>query len=285
MASVDALKQQEPLPIPHLAFGHATHMGLVRRSNYDAYSCFVGAVDSQQGHVEFGLFAVASGGGWGGEGDKAAAIAVRVVTREIVGNAHSLFFAADGSPLNAHDALVPALEKANIEVRQGLTFDDLSQDTLDGAVLTAAAVIGNTVSLVHIGDNRAYVVSDAGIEQITRDHTLGQRLVELGHITRQEARSHPHKHIWYRFLGGEHEFESDTYSRALTPRSKILLCTDGLWQQVEEAEIFGAITGHSRPQDACDTLVSLANAHGGEDNVTVIVVNMPGSNRPTANGQ
>jgi protein phosphatase len=191
--------------------------------------------------------------------------------REVINGLCLPFIKSETSQLDVTDILVSAVEKSNIEVLQGLTFDEVFQSTLDGATLTVAVVVGNVVYIAHVGDNRAYLISEGGIKQITRDHTIPQALVEHGHIAPGEAKNHDMTKVLYRYVGAE-TIDPDLCSLSLLPGSHLLICSDGVWRQAEDEEIFSTLVNHPRPQEACDKLVSLANAHGGEDNVTVILV-------------
>jgi len=264
----------------YLTFGYATDVGLIHKSNYDAYGCFVASIFQQGKDVDFGLFAVASGGGWGGEGDKAAAIAIRVIMQEVIGKIDIPILNSEPGQSDLYDLLRAGVEKANVEVLNGMTFDELFGSTLDGTTLTVALVVGRMAYIANAGDNRAYLFSNTPthMEQITHDHTMVQVLVDKAHITPEEAQGHPMARVLYRYVGAE-TIDVDIYTHSLIPGAKLLLCSDGLWRQVRDNEIASVVTTNTHPQIVCGELIRLANANGGEDNVTVVVVEMP-----TANG-
>jgi protein phosphatase len=137
-------------------------------------------------------------------------------------------------------------------------------------------MIGNLAYIVHVGDSRVYLITRDKIEQVTRDHSLVQRLIELDQLSPEEAADHPQKNVLYRALGQSDNLEVDTLTRRLPPHSRLLLCSDGLWNQVEEQEIHDIIMEHSNPQEACEALIAKANSRGGIDNVTAILVQVPG---------
>jgi protein phosphatase len=114
------------------------------------------------------------------------------------------------------------------------------------------------------------------MEQITRDHSIVQRLIELDQLNPEDVADHPQKNVLYRALGQNEGLEVDTLTRRLPPSAKLLLCSDGLWNMVEERELREVATSNCTPQEACDRLIALANKHGGQDNITVIVLQLPG---------
>ena len=106
------------------------------------------------------------------------------------------------------------------------------------------------------------------------DHSLVARLLELGQLSAEEASAHPQRNVLYRALGQRERLEVDTFVESVPAGSHLLLCSDGLWGAVSEPEIEAIVTASASPQEACDTLVTAANEHGGEDNITVILVSM-----------
>jgi serine/threonine protein phosphatase PrpC len=123
-----------------------------------------------------------------------------------------------------------------------------------------------------VGDSRAYLINEDGISQITTDHSLVERLVAMGQITADEARVHPQRNVIYRTIGDKEEAEADFFVRQLKPGDSLLLCSDGLSGKVEDAEIWRLVRRGRSPQEACEQLVQAANDNGGDDNITVIIV-------------
>ena len=138
--------------------------------------------------------------------------------------------------------------------------------------LTCALVLGTNAFLVHVGDSRAYILIKNTIRQITTDHSLVNRLIELGQITPQEAKLHPQRNVLYRALGLAGSLEVDTYLQSLPVHSSLLLCSDGLWQMVPQEAILFTVNSATSPQAACRQLIALANENGGEDNITAVLV-------------
>jgi protein phosphatase len=120
-----------------------------------------------------------------------------------------------------------------------------------------------------------YLLHQGSIDKLTRDHSYVQRLIEMDQITPAEASDHPQRSLLYRALGQNDTIEIDTTMRRIPPGAKLLLCSDGLWDQVQDREIREIVYKSRSPQDACTQLIALANARGGIDNVTVILLQMP----------
>ena len=132
------------------------------------------------------------------------------------------------------------------------------------------------MTIAHVGDSRAYTVSEDGqVEVLTRDHSLVQRLVELGQITDEEAAVHPQKNVLYRALGQGEPFSPDIRTIPTPQHGYLLICSDGLWGVVPEEQIIKIILESENPQDACSALVAAANEAGGPDNITAILVHLP----------
>jgi PPM family protein phosphatase len=250
----------------HIAFGQATDVGLVRNNNQDSALSFFFTSRSMEEKPDFGLFVIADGMGGHMEGERASAITVRVLAAQVTNSIYLPILSGtnDADQTPAAEALVSGIQKANTEVIQ--------QVPDGGTTVTAVVVIGDLAYVAHVGDSRAYFVTPDGVEQITRDHSLVQRLIELGQLTEDEAAEHPQKNVLYRALGQNETLEVDIWKRRLTSNSRILLCSDGLWGLVEEREIYEIVMNSADPQQACDKLVALANTRGGTDNITAILL-------------
>ena len=146
-----------------------------------------------------------------------------------------------------------------------------------GTTLTAALVLGQQVTIAHVGDSRAYFVyPDGRTEPITRDHSLVKRLEELGHITPEEAVNYPHRNVLYRALGQGELLDPDIFTVAFPQPGYLMICSDGLWGVVAEQDIVRSIIEAPSLQRACQNLVSAANAAGGPDNISVILAQLIG---------
>ncbi|NPV67213.1 MAG: serine/threonine-protein phosphatase [Anaerolineae bacterium] len=261
-------------PNQHIAYGHGTDVGQVRTNNQDAILTFFASQGNADSIPDFGLFIVADGMGGHHHGEKAATIATQILAEQVT-----------------RQIFLPMLTPRYEEIYSGPSFlteiltkavrassDIVSKHVPEGGTtVTAAVVIGDLVHIVHVGDSRAYLITrEYGIEQITRDHSLVQRLIELDQLTPEEAALHPQKNVLYRAIGQSDNLEVDAVTRRLPADSYLLLCSDGLWNTVPETVVHRIILDSETPQHACDRLIATANEHGGPDNISVILLHAPG---------
>lgn len=261
-----------PAPTGHLTFGQASDQGMVRMNNQDSvFSFFFSSVTVEE-FPDFGVFIVADGMGGHQEGEKASAITARIVASYIIQKIYVPML--NGQDMNDADqptiveALVDAVQEANTTVREKVADG--------GTTLTAVVVRGEAAHVAHVGDSRAYWISGQGeIEQITRDHSVVQRLIELDQLTPEEAETHDQRNVLYRAIGQNEDVEVEIHRKRLLPDSYMLICSDGLWNMVSNEEIMEIIQASNTPQEACEKLVALANTHGGTDNITVTLIRTP----------
>jgi protein phosphatase len=168
------------------------------------------------------------------------------------------------------ELLQEAIQQANRVLLQRAK----AQSSDMGSTVTAALIIGNAVTVVNVGDSRTYLLREGQIQQVTQDHSLVARLVEANVILPEEVRQHPRRNEIYRSLGQDAEIEVDTFTFALKRGDRLILCCDGLWEMVEDTQIQQIAEAAKTPQQACDALIQTANQAGGEDNISVIVVEM-----------
>jgi protein phosphatase len=142
-----------------------------------------------------------------------------------------------------------------------------------GATATVALVMDSQAFIANVGDSRTYLVRDGKIERVTRDHSLVERLVEAGQIEPDDVYDHPSRNLIYRSLGAGHAaVEVDIFVEKLRPGDALLLCCDGLWEMVRDPQLQQIINEHEDIEQACETLISVANTNGGEDNITAVLV-------------
>ena len=264
----------EPIPETptneHIAFAQATDVGMVRSNNQDAVLSFFCATRSVDERPDFGLFAVADGMGGHHDGEKASALTVRTLLTELT---TSLFLPLITGAHEAGDTPISEILASAVLKSNGAVIRQVPDG---GTTLTAVTIIGDLAYVSHVGDSRIYYIVGDRIEQITRDHSLVQRLIELDQLTPAEAADHPQKNVLYRALGQTETLEVDILTRRLTPHSRLLICSDGLWNLVEERELREIIMKNGSPQVACDQLIALANSRGGVDNITAVLLHIPG---------
>lgn len=255
----------------HVSYGLTTDVGMVRTNNQDTLYAFASNMRGALNKPDFGLFIVADGMGGHHDGEKASALTVNTIATQLVQQLYLSILddESEEEHIPITESLVTALQRANASI-----IDKVPDG---GTTATVVAIVNDLAYIVHVGDTRVYLVSNNEIEQLTRDHSLVQRLIELGQLTPEEAISHPQRNVLYRALGQNPHLEVDAITRRLTSSSRILICSDGLWNSVPEKTILESmVQGHS-PQSTCEKLVSLANIMGGSDNITAIVIYMPGA--------
>jgi len=143
-----------------------------------------------------------------------------------------------------------------------------------GSTAVSALIIPPHAALTWVGDSRAYLCENGELRQLSKDHSLVQRLIEIGQITPAEARRHEHKNVITRSLGARQSGLAGAESSALRLKrgDRLMLCSDGLTTHVEDAQIRDILRRHSEPDEAARELVVAANAGGGTDNVSVVVI-------------
>jgi serine/threonine protein phosphatase PrpC len=230
-----------------LAAASATDQGLVRSNNEDAF-----LIDDQRA-----LFAVADGMGGHRGGEVASHTAIEALRAAI----------ANGTPL--HDAIT----RANAAVLSRAAGDD--ELTGMGTTMTALIAVGGHQLLVgHVGDSRAYMLHEGTLRRATDDHSLVEELVREGRLTPEQAESHPQRAIVTRALGVDADVDVDLYTLEIEVGDRIVLCSDGLTTMVRERDIERVARTEADPQRLAEALVAAANAAGGEDNTTVVVVDV-----------
>jgi serine/threonine protein phosphatase PrpC len=250
--------------------GTGQSAGIERSHNEDALLVFTGQSAGQEPLPDFGLFVVADGMGGHRAGEVASAISVRTVARELTQK--TIVDMLDPEPdyeneLPIQDLIRDAMEEANQAVVDAVPGG--------GTTLTAAVLMGNQVTIGHVGDSRAYVIENGRAEVLTRDHSLVERLRELGQLTPEEAANHPQRNVLYRAIGQGANLEIDVFTTPAPKGGSMLLCSDGLWGVISDERILKIVNGANHPQSACEELVKAANAAGGPDNITAVLVRFP----------
>jgi serine/threonine protein phosphatase PrpC len=259
-----------PSTQPRLEVGWATDVGEVRRHNEDTALIITSAHDGETALPTFGFFVLADGMGGHQAGEVASSLAARVVAHHIVRQFYLPILISQ-----EHDTYQPALNEVLVAAVQAANNAVAEQVPGGGTTLTCALVLGPRAYFAHVGDSRAYVVTEEGLDQITHDHSLVDRLVELGQLTRDEAAIHPQKNVLYRAVGQSGLLEVDTPVCTIPHGGRLLLCSDGLWSIVSETEMLNIVTTAPSLQAACESLVAAANRAGGPDNVTAILAKPP----------
>ena len=243
-------------------WGAATDAGRVRDSNEDAFV------------AEPLVFAVADGLGGHQAGEVASAMAADIVRERL----------AHGAP--SADVLVAAVVEANAAIFQ--TARRNSGQMGMGTTLTALAVLANgegeptQLALANVGDSRIYLLRSGQMVRATVDHSYVQELLATGLISEEDARNHPRRNIVTRALGIEPTVRVDSWLMPMVRGDRFVLCSDGLVDEIDDDAIKALVVAIADPQAAADTLVAEAVAHGGRDNVTVVVLDVVEGAEPTA---
>ena len=219
-----------------------------------------------------GLYLVADGMGGHTEGQLASRLATRGCVSALRGLA--------GSRATLTDKLRACVQHANREVYE--TAQAKPELTGMGTTLVALLAGGGRIALAHVGDSRAYLIRSGTIRRLTDDHSLVAELVRRQEISEDAARGHPHRHVLTRALGVRRQVEPDLAEMTPAPGDAVVLCSDGLTTHLEDAEIAAVAAKEQDVEAICTRLVDLANARGGEDNITVALVRCDPD--PTASG-
>lgn len=251
----------------HLRVGRASDVGQVRSHNEDVLLTIESTFDGDEPLEPFGIFIIADGMGGHHAGEVASSLATRMVANQLVRDVYMPYLIHGADHTNQvplADALQNAVEAANQAVH--------TQVPGSGTTLTCALVIDSRAYLAHVGDSRAYLYYNQQLQQVTKDHSYVDKLVELGQISAEAAAVHPQRNVLYRAVGQGDQLEIDLHLIDLPPRSRLLLCCDGLWGMLSDAVIQAILASAKTPQDACNELIAAANEAGGRDNITVVIV-------------
>ena len=248
--------------------GWCTDVGQVRNQNEDALFVLSGEQEASNAAPPFGLFMLADGMGGHQSGEIASALALRVAASWLL--SHIYFPLVDASDRGADQpSLTDVVREAILQANRVVTRDYPGS----GSTLTCAMVLGDRLFMGHVGDSRAYLLrAGQPARLLTKDHSLVNRLMEMGQLTEEEAAVHPQRNVLYRAIGQGATLEIDVFTYALEPEDRLLLCSDGLWGAVDEAEMWRLIQDAPTPQQACAQLVAAANAAGGHDNISVVLI-------------
>ncbi len=271
--ALDALRRAR-MPAAALVMHSAarSHRGMVRELNEDALLATQLTLVRRGRRRSWGLFVVADGMGGHSAGEVASDLAIRGAYAAV----HQAYLSAAVDEDRDDDAHVlqqvvrQAIEQANqYVVREA---DGAGNDM--GATMTMALVAGDRAVIGNIGDSRTYLWRDGQLQRISRDHSLVQRLVELGQITDEEAYAHPQRNAVLRSLGDHATITVDVFEQRMRPGDGLVLMSDGLWELVRDPAMAALIAGQPDVAAACDALVAAANDAGGHDNISVVFVTL-----------
>ncbi|HWQ13878.1 MAG TPA: protein phosphatase 2C domain-containing protein [Roseiflexaceae bacterium] len=244
-------------------------IGRVRQVNQDHVFALTATLPREGGDLQMGLFIVADGMGGHEGGEVASRMAISAAVRHVL--AELLVPALDESVSAAiRPMIVAAIQEANRAIWEHARA--IGSDM--GTTCTLALLLGHTLHLGHVGDTRAYLVSPREIRRLTEDHSAVSRLIELGQLDAADAREHPMRSQLYRTVGQQPEVAVDVVTAPQGDATHLLLASDGLWSLVDDESMRAVVIGAATPQAACEELVARANAAGGDDNISAVVVHM-----------
>lgn len=252
---------------PQLSVGVAQSVGRQRDHNEDTIFTFTALLADGVRDIPVGIYIVADGMGGHQNGEIASSVAARSMADYVLNKLYGplLGVREEGLSDSIQEVMEGGVREAHRLVQRNAPGG--------GTTLTAALVIGEQVTTAHVGDSRAYFIfPDGRMKVITQDHSYVQRLLELGQITEKEAMNHPQRNVLYRALGQAEPFRADVNTFDLPHPGYLMICSDGLWGVVPEIEIFRIINSSKNLPHACHQLVEAANAAGGPDNISVVLV-------------
>ncbi|MCI9157613.1 MAG: Stp1/IreP family PP2C-type Ser/Thr phosphatase [Lawsonibacter sp.] len=231
-----------------------THRGAVRQQNQDSFAVKV----LEDGRV---IALVCDGMGGARAGNVASTMAVELFMDH---------FLQEGQEGPAEERMGHAASVANQAIFQRSIQDEAC--TGMGTTIVAVLASPGEAVILNEGDSRAYHINSRGIVLVTRDHSLVEDLVERGELTREQARTHPHKNLITRALGAEPVLMADCFRQPLAPGDHLLLCSDGLSNVLNEQEMLYEVIHGGPEEGCCQRLLEIALSRGAPDNVTVVLV-------------
>ncbi len=286
-------KQMAHLPIINIALYSQTDAGVVRSGNEDNFLALDLSTGSSwtangeerrdlltyQQRRHGSLFAVSDGMG----GTVAGEIASRMVVETVRDWMLRLQADVVYSRVPVYYRLRRALEETNLLIyRESAT--NAERDGL-GATFTAVVTEGSLGYFAQVGDSRAYLIRQGRIVRVTKDQSLVQRLIDIGQITEEEAETHPYRNIILQALGTNSAVQANFSSLNLCQLDVLVLCTGGLSGKLQADEIASIVNAAADLKSACRELINLAKERGGEDNITVVIVQFSGSGLAQPDGQ
>jgi serine/threonine protein phosphatase PrpC len=256
--------------VPQLSVGIAQSKGIQRDKNEDSLFSLTTNLFTNDSGIQFGLFMIADGMGGHENGEVASSIATKIVSDYIISRFFRSLVSLAGvdKELSIQEIVRLGIDEAHKAIKK--------ETPGGGSTLSLVLIMGSQMTIGHVGDSRVYLLSpDGNLQLLTKDHSLAKRLEEIGEISPEQASNHPQRNYLYRALGQGESLEPDIATYFLQPQSQIILCTDGLWGVISEKDIIQSLQLTGEPKYSCQLLVNKANALGGPDNITVILVRVP----------
>jgi serine/threonine protein phosphatase PrpC len=260
-----------PQPVTvRLLVGQRTDPGQVRELDED--SLFVLTLsptyESRIGPV-LGLFVIADGMGGHAGGEVASRLALQVLVDHVM---RSVILPELAGELVLEADILPLLRQATMAANDAVYLARQKRETDMGTTLTTALIRDAHLFLAHVGDSRIYRWNADGLEQLTTDHSVIARMIANGQAKPEELYTHLHRSVIYRCIGDKPLVDVDADLLPLAPGDRVIVCCDGLWEMIRDEGIDDVMMQEADPQEACDLMVQRANAAGGDDNISIIVV-------------
>jgi serine/threonine protein phosphatase PrpC len=259
----------EPQAIRFLV-GQRSDAGQVRELDEDSLLILTAmpTYESRTGPV-LGLFALADGMGGHSGGEVASKMALQVLADHVI---RTIILPELAGELTLEDEVLALLRQATGAANDAVYLTRQKRGNDMGTTLSMVYIRNDRLFLAHVGDSRIYRWNSDGLEQLTTDHSVIASMIANGQARPEELFTHPQRSVIYRSIGDKPVVDVDTDLLPLVPGDRIILCCDGLWEMVRDEGIEDVMMQEADPQLACDVLVRHANAAGGEDNISVIVV-------------
>lgn len=265
------LQSVKHLETPQILVGVAQSIGKERETNEDSLFSLTMNLNSNGLVRNFGLYLIADGMGGHEDGEVASRIAIEKMSSYVIDK--FLLPSISNKNHQLDNSIQEVLRDGVISAHQAIKHTVKGS----GTTLTAALILGDQLTLAHVGDSRAYIIDpDWRMTLLTHDHSLVKRLEEIGQLTTEEASRHPKRNLLYRALGQGDQIDPDISSYRIYPGQMLLLCTDGLWGVLPEVDINQLVRSSPEAQIICQSLINAANSAGGPDNISVILVCFPG---------
>jgi serine/threonine protein phosphatase PrpC len=249
-----------------LVWAKATDQGLQRDHNEDYLEAWHFARSSGG---TLGLFVVADGLGGQDSGEVASRMATEAIWQTLRPGVWEPVLRGESLAADAlEQQLIAAISAAN----QSVYDARVARNSQMSSTLTMALLVDNMAYIGNVGDSRTYLWNELGLRAITKDHSLVQRLVDTGQLQPEEVYTHPQRNLIYQSIGDRPEVKPDVFRHPLAPADQLLLCSDGLWEMVRSEGIEEVLLSEPDAQRACARLVRDSNLAGGEDNISVIIV-------------
>lgn len=259
------LPVEPTIVLSSLSFSSGRSIGKVRKSNQDSLFTNITRISDHDIDREIGIFIVADGMGGHSSGELASELAIKVTSTVLID-----IIKNEEIDLWDDKAIFELIKQAISQSQEAI----LSYEKDMGTTITLAVVIGQRAYIANLGDSRCYLVNKNVMQQITNDHSLVNRLVEIGQLKAEDARDYPQKNILYKALGVTGNISPDLFARDLFPGDQLLLCSDGLWGSVDDSIISSVLINGTSLNNRVNELIVLALNAGGPDNISCIVAEL-----------